>query len=50
MFDVAAPLLTALIFGLLAYATDCKGRHILTAMFAGGALFAGSCALTWVWQ
>ena len=38
MFDVAAPLLTALIFGLLAYATDCKGHHILTAMLAGGAL------------
>jgi hypothetical protein len=49
MFDVAAPLLTALTFGLLAYATDCKGRYILTAMFAGGALFAGSCVLTSAW-
>ena len=29
---------------------DCKGHHILTAMFDGGALFAGSCVLTWVWQ
>jgi hypothetical protein len=50
MFDVAAPLLTALTFGLVACAADYKGHHILTAMFAGGALLAGSCVLTSVWQ
>jgi hypothetical protein len=50
MFDVAAPLLTAFAFGLVAYAADCEGYHILTAMLAGGALFAGSCVLTSVWQ
>jgi hypothetical protein len=50
MFDVAAPLLTAFAFGLVAYSVDCKGCHILTAMLAGGALFARSCVLTSVWQ
>jgi hypothetical protein len=50
MFDVAAPLMAGLTFGLLAYSADCKGRYILTAMFTGGTLFAGSCALNWVWQ
>jgi hypothetical protein len=43
----SAPVPIALTFGL---STDCKAHHILTAMFAGGALFAGSCVLTWVWQ